>query len=140
MTSPISIFLRDLRVQAGLTQLELAGMMGYEQAYVSAMELGLKPPSREYVQRLAKALGLQARDLEELEAERQQSNRRFVLPTEVPTSTYRFCNDLWGRIGTLHPAVISAMHQLLAVQDEVAQRPRLVATRVRRKTKTEAQM
>jgi transcriptional regulator with XRE-family HTH domain len=140
MNSPISILLRSLRVQAGLTQIELAGLMGYEQAYVSAMELGLKPPSQEYLGRLSSAIGLGERDVEEMELARQESNRRFVLPAEVPTSTYQFCNALWARIGSIHPAVIDAMHKMLKVEDEIASRPRRKATRVRRKHKAEAPM
>ena len=127
-------------MQAGLKQLELASLMGYEQAYVSAIELGLKAPSREFLERIAKALKLGERDQAELELAEQQSKRRFVLPSEVPTSTYKFCNALWDRIDVIHPAVIDAMYQMLRVEDEIADKPRFKATRVRRKQKAEAPM
>lgn len=127
-------------MQAGLTQLELASLMGYEQAYVSAVELGLKTPSQEFLERIAKALTLGERDQAELKVAVQQSRRRFVLPSEVPTSTYQFCNALWDRIGAIHPAVIDAMHQMLKVEDEIAAKPRFKATRIRRKQKAEAPM
>ncbi len=140
MTSPISIFLRNLRVQTGLTQLELASLLGYEQGYVSAIELGIKAPSPEYLERITNAMEMGDRDLAELETAVQQSRRRFVLPSEVPTSTYKFCNALWDKIEGIHPAVIDAMHQMLKVEEEIASKPRLTASRIRRKQKTEAPM
>lgn len=127
-------------MQSGLTQLDLASLMGYEQAYVSAIELGLKAPSQEFLDRIVKAMVLGEHDRAELEVAVQQSRRRFVLPPEVPTSTYRFCNALWDKIGAIHPAVIDAMHQMLNVEDEIAAKPRFKATRIRRKQKAEAPM
>jgi len=140
MTSPISIFLRNFRVQTGLTQLELAALISYEQGYVSAIELGLKAPSLQYLERITKALKMGARDLAELETAMQQSKRRFVLPSEVPTSTYKFCNALWEKIEVIHPAVIDAMYQMLKVEEEIASKPRLTRIRIHRKQKTEATM
>ena len=74
-------------MRTGMIQFDLANLMGYEQAYVSAIELGLKPPSREFLDRLVKALAFGERDLDEMETAVKQSQRRFVLPPEVPSST-----------------------------------------------------
>lgn len=49
MSSPFATFLRTLRVRSGMRQHELAKQLGYEQAYVSALELGNKPPSEEFL-------------------------------------------------------------------------------------------
>lgn len=123
-----------------MTQFDLANLMGYEQAYVSAIELGLKPPSREFLDRLVKALALGERDLDEMETAVKQSQRRFILPPEVPTSTYVFCSALWDKIEGIHPAIIEAMHKMLHVEDVIAERPRIKAPRVRRKQRAEAPM
>lgn len=140
MTSPISIFLRNLRVQAGLTQLDLAGLMGYEQAYVSAIELGLKNPSDEFMAKLVVALKLSVKDRGEMSLALKESKRRFTLPPEVSTKTYLFCNALWERIERLHPAVLDAMYEMLKVEDKVAEQPRYRPTRIRRHHKVEAPM
>ncbi|HEX5806423.1 MAG TPA: helix-turn-helix transcriptional regulator [Macromonas sp.] len=39
--SPFSLSLHDLRLRNGLRQAELAELMGYEQSYISALEVGL---------------------------------------------------------------------------------------------------
>ncbi len=39
MFSPLSIFLCNLRLRVGLSQRQLADLIGYEQGYVSALEL-----------------------------------------------------------------------------------------------------
>ena len=60
MSSPVSIFLRDLRLQVGMTQLDLAHSIGYEQAYVSSIELGTKSPSHEFLAKLVIVMLLSA--------------------------------------------------------------------------------
>ncbi|WP_240989704.1 helix-turn-helix domain-containing protein, partial [Cupriavidus taiwanensis] len=62
MSSPFATFIRDLRLRSGLRQHELAKLLGYEQAYVSAIELGAKPPSEEFLGRLDRGLSLNDRD------------------------------------------------------------------------------
>lgn len=140
MSSPISIFIRNLRVQAGLTQLDLAGLMGYEQAYMSAIELGVKSPSEEFIAKLILALKLGGKDQEDMSLAMKESRRRFTLPPEVSTKAYLFCNALWDRIEHLHPAVLDAMYEMLKVEDKVAERPLYRPTRIRRQQKKEAPM
>lgn len=140
MTSPVSIFLRDIRLQVGMTQADLARSLGYEQRYVSAMELGIKIPSKEFLAKLKTELKLDDKDRLALDQALKASNKRFVLPPDVSTATYRFCNELWDKIERLHPAVLDAMHSMLKVEDQVAERPRFQATRLRRRHKQEAPM
>ncbi|WP_310317448.1 helix-turn-helix domain-containing protein [Paraburkholderia terricola] len=52
MSTPFAVFLRGLRLRSALSQTDLAKKLGYEQAYVSALELGTKPPSTEFLERL----------------------------------------------------------------------------------------
>lgn len=140
MTSPVSIYLRDLRLQAGMTQLDLAHSIGYEQGYVSAIELGLKSPSKEFLAKLAAGLNLCDIDQLALEQALKASNKRFLLPPDASMQTYRFCNDLWDKMERLHPAVLDAMHLMLKVEDRVAERARFQTTRLRRRTKPEVPM
>lgn len=62
MTSPIFFFLRELRLYSGLNQLQLARLLGYEQGYMSAIELGMKSPSNEFLAKLVTAMELSEKD------------------------------------------------------------------------------
>ena len=140
MASPVSIYLRDLRMRIGMTQLDLAHSIGYEQAYVSAIELGIKNPSEEFLEKLTRAIALSEGDLQELALALKASRRRFTLPPEAPPKTFRFCNDLWDKLDQLHPAILDAMHVLLSTGDQLAERPRHQPDRLRRRTKQESPM
>lgn len=140
MSSPISIHLRDLRLRVGMTQMDLAHSIGYEQAYVSSIELGTKSPSKEFLAKLVGVIALGVEDQQKLELALQASKRRFVLPPDASTRTYQFCNDLWNKLERLHPALLEAMHVMLDVEDRVAERPRYQPTRLKRRTKQEAPM
>lgn len=140
MTSPLSNFLRDLRLRSGQTQLDLARLLGYEQAYISALELGLKSPSEVYLSKLAAVLEITGTDREELDRAISRSARRFTLPAHAPAETFEFCNELWGKLERLHPAHIEAMHTLLNLDDEMLKRPRYTPGRIRRRNKVEAPM
>ena len=53
--SPFSRYLVDLRRRLGVRQGELADLLGYDQSYLSALEIGQKgPPTPEFVDRLAR--------------------------------------------------------------------------------------
>lgn len=140
MASPVSIHLRDLRLRVGVTQQDLAHAIGYEQAYVSSIELGTKSPSQEFLDKLIVELNLGDEERQKLEQALKASRRHFSLPAEASTKTYKFCNDLWDKLEELHPALIDAMHLMLMVGDQVAERPHLQPTRLRRRSKQEAPM
>lgn len=141
MTSPLSIFLRELRLRSGLTQLQMGSLLGYEQAYMSSLELGLKSPSKQFLLKLTAALELNEKDRNDLESAAKQSNRRFTLPPEASTQAYVFCNALWEKIEHLYPAQIAAMAELLKMDEQMLARPRYTPARIhRRHSKVEADM
>jgi predicted transcriptional regulator len=49
--SPFSHFLHTLRMRLEIRQAELAALVGYEQSYISALEVGLKGPPTEETSR-----------------------------------------------------------------------------------------
>lgn len=56
--------LRKLRIEAGLTQEELAARLDYNSSgYVSRLEIGEKKPSVELLFAIAKALNIRASDI-----------------------------------------------------------------------------
>jgi transcriptional regulator with XRE-family HTH domain len=140
MSSPVSTYLRDLRLRVGVTQLNLAHSIGYEQAYVSSIELGLKSPSPEFLSKIVDVLKLSIKDRENLEMAVRASRRRFILPSDSSAKTYVFLNELWDKLDRLHPALLDAMHVILKVEEQVAERPRYQPTRLRRRGKQEAPM
>lgn len=138
MSSPFAIFLRELRLRNRLRQHELAEELGYEQAYISALELGTRGPSKGFVNAVANKMALSKKDQADLMKAVSESGRRFVLPVEVPTDTYRFCHELWSRIESLHPAVIHAMRELVRLEDVISDQPLGLSHRTRRLKSTEA--
>lgn len=139
MSSPFSVFLKNIRLRNSQRQSEMAEILGYEQAYLSSIELGSKPPSQEFLNRLS-ATYLNERDQFEMMQEIQESKRRFVLPVEVPTETYRLCSELWEKIDRLHPAHIKAIRELLKL-DELMANTRIVSSeRIKRRAKEEPKM
>jgi transcriptional regulator with XRE-family HTH domain len=142
MNSPFSIFFRDLRIRMGLRQHELAEQLGYEQAYISAVELGKKNPSDELLRKLSKELDLSDSEQEALDLAVSESRRKFVLPKEVPTDTYRLCSELWAKIERLHPAQIRIIREAIRLDDEIVERPRYQDRQIRRcaKEREEAEM
>lgn len=133
MSSPFAVFLRDLRLRNNLRQHELAAELGYEQAYISALELGTRGPSKELLEILIEKMPMSDKDQAALQQAVSESGRRFVLPAEVPTDTYRFCHELWGKIENLHPAVIQGMRVLLGIEDVLSDQPRCPPGRARRR-------
>lgn len=136
------MFFHDLRLQSGLRQQELAERIGYEQAYVSAVELGKKSPSEEFLRRLVKSLALSEQDQDVLWQAVKESQRKYVLPVEVSTDTYRLCFELWSQIDRLRPAQIRLIREVLRIYDQGLGQERYPNRRIHRrvKEKKEAEM
>ncbi|MBU9642362.1 helix-turn-helix domain-containing protein [Burkholderia gladioli] len=82
--SPFSERLRALQLRYGVRQKDLVEAMGFEQSYVSALELGINgPPSRDFVDRLARYLRLSADELAGLLSELEASRRHYG-PASLP--------------------------------------------------------
>ncbi len=90
--------------------------MGYEQAYVSSVELGKKgPPNDEFVTRLIQALHLDANEQATLFRAVEESQRRYVLPDDAATDVYRMVHKLWKELDSLHPAQIRVINEILSL-------------------------
>lgn len=63
--NPFACLLHTIRMQRGIRQTELSDLIGYEQTYISALEIGKKgPPTPEFVERLITALDLKGEERE----------------------------------------------------------------------------
>ena len=86
MASQISTFLRDFRLRTGLTQLQFGRLLENEQGNFPALELGLKPPSHQFLTKLVISLNPSERDRDEMEQAVKQSKRRSTLPVTSDAS------------------------------------------------------
>ncbi len=118
--SPFSADLRNLRGLQGLRQSELAARLGYEQSYVSALEVGTKgPPTQEFVERLIESLALDAEWQHRLWESYAMSQRKFILPLQASADTYRVCHELRMQIEQLHPAQIELIRFALRLPHHI---------------------
>ena len=106
--SPFSRLLAETRRRHGLRQIDLAEMLGYEQAYLSALEVGAKgPPGAEIVERLQFALNLDEKNtdclLEALE------------------------------LNNLHPSQVGLIRATLALKSDLRERPHSEIPRLKRR-------
>jgi transcriptional regulator with XRE-family HTH domain len=112
--SPFSAHFHALRVRLGIRQSELAPILGYEQSYLSALEVGIKgPPTEEFISKLASALDLDDAERSALTEAAEESNRKFQLPHDAPMEVFKMCNELWKEIQTLHPAEVQMIRDVL---------------------------
>jgi transcriptional regulator with XRE-family HTH domain len=108
--SPFATAFRDLRVFCGMRQAEFATLLGYEQSYISAIELGSKgPPGEEFVSRLVERLNLDDTWQGRLLVALDESQRRIVLPNGASEDVYRLFNELRRQLETLHPVQLEQM-------------------------------
>lgn len=112
--SPFSIFLKTLRINHGLRQVEMANMLGYEQSYCSALELSLKgPPTKEFVNKLINEFELSAEEQNALAESVAASERKLFIPHDAPTEIYLLVHKLRQQIEALHPAQIKLIQLAL---------------------------
>ena len=138
--SPFSESLHSIRVRHGLRQVELAKLVGYEQSYISALEVGLKgPPTDEFVERLTAAIPLTKEEQEALRAAAQESHRKLVIEPDAPADIYRLLSDLRGEIEHLTPAQVRMIREVLALRGTMHE-TREPARRLKRRTNMEAPM
>lgn len=117
--SPFAKLLHEHRIKAGLRQKEFAELLGYDQSYLSALELGLKgPPNREFAGQLIKVLELDQHEQITLREALAASQRKVDVPSEAPIEIYWLCHKLRQQIDRLHPLQIELMTAVLNLPSE----------------------
>jgi transcriptional regulator with XRE-family HTH domain len=131
--SPFSQTLKAFRIRRGFRQSELATLVGYEQSYVSALELGIKgPPTEEFVEHLIVALKLSPAEQEALLEAVAASQRKINVPHEAPTEVFYLCHKLRQQIDHLHPVQIELITAALNLPLNFSI-PNEAPTRIRRR-------
>lgn len=138
--SPFSESMHSLRVRHGLRQVELSKLIGYEQSYISALEVGLKtPPTDEFVERFATAMQLTENEQKALRAAAQASERKLVIAPDAPADIFWLLSDLRQEISRLTPAQVRMIREILALRGTLHE-TREPVLRLKRRTKMEAAM
>jgi len=140
--SPFSHLLYELRTRRDIRQADLADLLGYEQSYISALEVGLKgPPTDEFVSRLIQALSLSQVDENRLLAAVQASQRKLVIDSDAPPDIYWLLNDLRSEVKCLKPGQVRMIREILGLRETLSEeRPEPLRRLKRRSRKEEATM
>ena len=139
--SPFARQLHELRMRHGIRQNELAELIGYDQTYISALEVGLKgPPTIEFVNKLVRTLSLTSSEECELRVAAKASDRKLVLEPDAHPDVYWMLDALRQRLDGLHPAQARLIRELLNLPDIVRQQELEPTQRLRRRRNLEAQM
>lgn len=140
--SPFAHYLHKLRMTRKIRQTDLAEMTGYEQSYVSALEVGLKsPPTEEFVTKLIVVLKMTPEQAQEAREEAAASQRKFILEADTHQDIYRMMNCLRACVDRLHPKQIKTICDVLEMSEEMPPRqPEPLRRLPRRKPSEEATM
>jgi transcriptional regulator with XRE-family HTH domain len=116
--SPFAKTLRALRLHRGIRQKELAERLGYEQSYVSALEMGSKgPPTDRFVSRLAEVLHLSGTELIAIRNAVRDSQRRYSLPPSARPNLFELCSELWRELPHLSESQIRVIREVIKMND-----------------------
>ena len=106
-----------LRKSRNKLQAELAEELGYEQTYVSALEVGSKgPPTADFVERLIRVLDLSTDEQTELHAVVEASRHKLVLEDNAPQEAYWLLKDLRDRLPMMSPAELSVIRAVVGLR------------------------
>ncbi len=139
--SPFARQLCELRMRHGIRQNELAKLIGYDQTYISALEVGLKgPPTQEFVDKLVRTLPLTSTEAAEIRIAAKASDRKLVLDSDAHPDVYWMLDALRQRLDRLHPAQARMIRELLDLPDVVLRQEPEPIQRMQRRKKSEAKM
>lgn len=136
--------LHSIRLNRGIRQIELADLIGYEQTYISVLEVGKKgPPTTEFITKLSTSLDLSPEEIEQLLDAADASQRKFVFDADVPQDVYWLMRDLRKCLPELNSAQIDLIRLAIDLKDRVKERPAVVSHKLKRHSiepKVEAHM
>jgi len=94
--------------------------MGFEQGFISTIELGKKgPPNETFINKLITVFELNKDDEALLRKTVKNSYRKFVLPTTAPIELYELMHELWDQLDNLDPVQINLMRQIVGMKNQL---------------------
>lgn len=128
-------------MRLGLRQTDLAKLVGYDQTYLSALENGTKgPPTEELVEKLIRALELEEQEQAKLKLAVRESQKKYVLPSDVPVEIFKMMNELWDALDTIRPAQVQAIRLIAQINEQSNIKPVADRIRIVRRQKEVAKM
>lgn len=125
----------------GMRQGDLADAMGYEQTYISALEIGTKgPPTAEFIERAISALRLCPAEQAELRTAAAASERQIKLRNDMPEALFWMVSELRDHLETLHPAQVTLIREIIGMRARLAESPPAELHRIRKRPRSEATM
>jgi transcriptional regulator with XRE-family HTH domain len=98
----------------GLRQKDLAEQMGYEQSYVSALEVGIKgPPTQEFLEKLVGVFSLSDVEAERIRRVANVSARKLTIPADADEQVYRLIHEMRQQKYKLLPSQVFMMLEIL---------------------------
>lgn len=139
--SPFAHYLHELRLKHGIRQTELAELLGYEQSYISALEIGTKgPPTPEFLAKLVRSFDMSDAEQYELEQIAEASQRKLALDTDSPQGLYWMLYELRQQVDKLHPAQVQMIRDILKLKGSLMRVEPEPLRRIKRRRREEAAM
>lgn len=131
--SPFSQTLLNLRLKHDFRQREMAEMLGYEQSYISALEIGAKSqPNQDFMDRLVQAFQLSVEDAEQLMAAYRASERKLSIAPDSPEELFWLLDDLRQMVACLSLEEVQVLRGVLRIRGQDSRMPRTTSRRPRR--------
>lgn len=112
--SPFSHALLNLRIKHNFRQRELAELLGYEQSYISALEIGLKSlPNQDFMERVIKAFQMSSEEANELTTAYWASERKLTIEPDSPEDVFWLIDDLRQTVAYLSLEEVQALRSVL---------------------------
>ena len=112
-------YFHDLRRRYKVSQKELAKLIGFKQGYISALEVGRKPPTnKDFIKKLIDALNLDAEEQAALWQAVDESQLNYKLPDDTPAEISRMVNKLWRQLDNIGPVQIRIINDVLQLRDQ----------------------
>lgn len=139
--SPFAEYFHQLRFRHGISQTDLAIKMGYEQSYISALELSKKtPPTDHFIDSFVRALNLSTEQHLQLKKCAKASHRTIKLDADIRTDVYWLFSELQDRLASLSEAQIAAIRSIVAIEDRSTEHSLVSNQSIRKRGNQEATM
>jgi hypothetical protein len=94
--------------------------MGYGQGYLSALELGKKLPTDEFLDKLIEVLKLNPSEADALRQSAKESQRRYALAENASREQFRLVYNLWNKLDQLQPGQMRMIEEVLNFQSDLS--------------------
>jgi transcriptional regulator with XRE-family HTH domain len=139
--SPFADYLHEFRMRHGIRQTELAKILGYEQGYISALELDKKgPPTEEFTQKLIKSFNFTPQEILHLNDVIDASNRKIVISNDVSKEAYWLIRDIREYLPVLTKAEIDVLRRILTLKKDMLEISAEIPRQLKRRVNEEVKM